>query len=72
MYIIALESISTAYYINPSQQSECPYVNPATVTRQGLGKLVPAANCNNRRIFGRFVFYAVPSCAATQEFRSIL
>jgi hypothetical protein len=43
MYIMALEPISTAYFINPSDQSECLYVYPPIVARQRLGKHVTAA-----------------------------
>jgi hypothetical protein len=43
MYIMALESISTAYFINPSHQSVCLYMYPPTVARQHLGKKVAAA-----------------------------
>jgi hypothetical protein len=35
--------ISTAYFINPSHQSVCLYVYPPIVSRQRLGKHVPAA-----------------------------
>jgi hypothetical protein len=43
MYIMKPESISTAYFIHPSRQSVCLYVNPPTVARQLLGKNVTAA-----------------------------
>jgi hypothetical protein len=43
MYIMALEPISTAYFINLSQQSLCLYVYPPIVARQRLGKNVSAA-----------------------------
>jgi hypothetical protein len=38
MYIMAPESISTAYFINPSHQSVCLYVYLLIVARQRLGK----------------------------------
>jgi hypothetical protein len=61
MYIIAPESISTAYFINPSHQTVCLYVYPPIVARQRLGKNVTAATNkrNNRRIVGRVVFCMV-------------
>jgi hypothetical protein len=63
MYIMATEPISTMYFINPSHQSVGFPVYPPIVTRQWLGKHVPAATNtrthNNRRIVGRVVFYAV-------------
>jgi hypothetical protein len=50
MYIMTLEPISTAYFINPP-----------IVARQRLGKHVPAATNtqNNRRTVGCVVFYKV-------------
>jgi hypothetical protein len=43
MYIMAPNPIEMAYFINPSHQSECPYVYPPIVARQRLGKRVTAA-----------------------------
>jgi hypothetical protein len=43
MYIMAREPISTAYLINPSNQSVCLNMYPAIVARQWLGKNVTAA-----------------------------
>jgi hypothetical protein len=40
MHTIALEPISTAYFINPSHQSVCLYVYLPIVARQRLGKNV--------------------------------
>jgi hypothetical protein len=61
MYIFALESISTAYFINPSHQSVCLYVYPLIVARQRLSKHVPATmnTRNNRRIVERPDFNTV-------------
>jgi hypothetical protein len=42
-YIMALEPISTAYFINPSHRFVCLYVYPPIVARQRLGKNVTAA-----------------------------
>jgi hypothetical protein len=42
-YIMTLEPISTAHFINPSHQSVCLYVYPPMVPRQRLGKNVTAA-----------------------------
>jgi hypothetical protein len=42
MYIMANESISTAYFINPSHQSVCLYVYTHIVARQQIGKKVTA------------------------------
>jgi hypothetical protein len=44
MYIMTPESISTAYFINPSHQSVRLYVYPPVVARKWLGKNVIAAN----------------------------
>jgi hypothetical protein len=45
MYILAPESISTAYLINPSHQSLCLFVYTPIVARQRLGKnFTPATN----------------------------
>jgi hypothetical protein len=41
MYIMAHESISTAYSINPSHQFVCIYGYPLIVVRQRLGKTLP-------------------------------
>jgi hypothetical protein len=43
MYTIAPERVSTAYFLNPSHQSECLYVYPTIVTRYRLGKIVTVA-----------------------------
>jgi hypothetical protein len=43
MYITATESISTAYYTNPSHQPVCLYVYPTVIARQRLGKKLTAA-----------------------------
>jgi hypothetical protein len=61
MYITALEPFPTAYFINPTHQSVCLYVDPLLVARQQLDKNVTAATDirNNRRIVGRVVFYVV-------------
>jgi hypothetical protein len=50
MYIIAPGSISTAYFINPSQQSVCLYVCPPIVARQRLGAHVPMAINMHKRV----------------------
>jgi hypothetical protein len=59
MNIMATESISTAYFTNPSRQSV--FVCVPIVARQRLGKRVPAAanTRNNRKIVGCVIFYAV-------------
>jgi hypothetical protein len=61
MYILAPEAISTTYFVNPSYQSVCLHVYPSLVARQRLGKTLPQHEytCNNRRIAGRVVLYAV-------------
>jgi hypothetical protein len=43
VYIMAPEPVSTAYFLNPSHQPVCLYVNPSIVARQRLGKNVTAA-----------------------------
>jgi hypothetical protein len=43
IYIMALEPISTAYFINSSHQSVCLYMYPSAVVRQQLGEDVTAA-----------------------------
>jgi hypothetical protein len=43
LYMIALQAITTAYFINPSHQSVCLWVQPLIVAKQKLGKHVPAA-----------------------------
>jgi hypothetical protein len=43
MYIMAPKPSSMAYYINPSYQSVCLYVNPLITARQQLGKNVTTA-----------------------------
>jgi hypothetical protein len=40
---MAPEPISTAYFINPSDQSVCLYVYPPIVAMQRLGKNITAA-----------------------------
>jgi hypothetical protein len=61
-YIMALEPISAAYFINPSHQSECLYVYHTFAARQRLRKNVTAAT-NTRekleKIVGRVDFHAV-------------
>jgi hypothetical protein len=42
-YIMAPETMSTAYFINPSFQSVCLYVYPLVVTRQRLCKNITVA-----------------------------
>jgi hypothetical protein len=74
VYIMATETISTAYFINPSHQSVSVFVSilqllgkgsvkgiPHFIARQRLGKHVPAARnaCKNRRVIGRDILYAV-------------
>jgi hypothetical protein len=51
MYIIALEFISTADFINPTHQSVCLYVYLRITARQRLCKDIPATtkNCWRRR-----------------------
>jgi hypothetical protein len=49
MYIMAPEHTSKAYLINPSHQSACLYVYPSIVTRQRLGKSVPAATVKSQQ-----------------------
>jgi hypothetical protein len=43
MYIMAPEPIQMAYFIKPSHQSLCLYVNPPIVARQRLSKNVTTA-----------------------------
>jgi hypothetical protein len=61
IYIMALDPISKAYFINPSHQSVCLYVYPPLIARQRLGKHVSAATntCNTGRSVGRVFFYTV-------------
>jgi hypothetical protein len=61
MYIMAPESIWTAHFINPYHQSVCLYTYTPIVARQRLSKYIPAATNarNNRRNFGRVVFYMI-------------
>jgi hypothetical protein len=74
MYIMAPESISTAYFVNPFHQSVCTYVSLLSLlgnARQivslfsllGNGSVntfsPPANTRNNRRIVGRVNLYAV-------------
>jgi hypothetical protein len=40
---MAPESISSAYFINPSHQSVCLYVYPPSIARQRIGKNVTVA-----------------------------
>jgi hypothetical protein len=73
IYIMAPESISTAYFINPSHQSLCYHVHHPIVARQRLGKNITAATdipLNNRRIVVRVVFYAAR--AITKESRRLV
>jgi hypothetical protein len=68
-YIMTPEPISTAYFINPSHQSVYPPIVARqrirkmcpSRARQRLDKHVPATTNtrNNRRIVGRFIFFAV-------------
>jgi hypothetical protein len=39
IYSMAPESISTAYFINPSHQSVCPYVYPPSLLGNGSVKI---------------------------------
>jgi hypothetical protein len=62
MYVIAPETISTAYFLNLSDQSLCLFVYPLIVARQRLGKKTLLRNeCtgNSIRIIGLVVFYAI-------------
>jgi hypothetical protein len=60
MYIMAPEPISTAYFINPSNQCVCLYVYPPVVVRQRfLKNVTEVTNTRNNRIVGRVTFYAV-------------
>jgi hypothetical protein len=43
IYIMSLEPVSTAYFINTSHQFACLYVYLSIVTRQRLGKNVTTA-----------------------------
>jgi hypothetical protein len=56
-YIMANESISIAYFINPSHQSYVCMCIPLIVARQRLGKHVPATTNarSNRRIVGSVI-----------------
>jgi hypothetical protein len=57
MHTMALEPVSTAYFINPSHQFVCLYMY---LVRQPLGKHVPlATNARNNKNVGRVVFYEV-------------
>jgi hypothetical protein len=58
MYIMALEPISAAHFINPFHQSACL---SRIVARQRLGKHVPTAtNIRNNSRIGRYiVFYTL-------------
>jgi hypothetical protein len=48
------------YFINPSHQSVCLYMQPPIIAEKRLGKHVPAATNtrNNKIIIRRIVFYA--------------
>jgi hypothetical protein len=61
MYIMAPEPISTAYFINPSNQSVRLFVYPPIVAKQQLGEHVPAATNrrNSRTTVGPVIFCAV-------------
>jgi hypothetical protein len=43
IYVIALEPISTPYFINPSHQSVCLYAYPLIVARPWLGRKITTA-----------------------------
>jgi hypothetical protein len=70
-YILAPESISTAYFINPTDRSVRLYVYSPIIARQRVDKNVTAATSthNNRRIFGPFVFFAV--CVVSKKRKTI-
>jgi hypothetical protein len=61
IYFMAPETISAAYFINPSHQYVSVYVSSPIVGRQRLGKHVPAVKNtrNNKRVIGHLAFYAV-------------
>jgi hypothetical protein len=59
MYIMAPESIWTAYFESSFHQSVCTYVHPPIVASQRLGESVTAATDNNSRIVGHVVFCVV-------------
>jgi hypothetical protein len=62
MYIVAPESISTAYFINPSHKSVYLYVYPPLVARQRLHKHFTAAKVKHPTIvelLNASFFYAV-------------
>jgi hypothetical protein len=62
MYIMAPESISIAYFINPSHQSLCLYLYPPIVARQRLNKNVTAATNTHitvEELLDAFFCYAV-------------
>jgi hypothetical protein len=56
MYIMAPQSISTAYFISPSHQSVC---NPFFVAARQKRYRGKKYKCENRRIFGRIIFCTV-------------
>jgi hypothetical protein len=56
MYIMAPESISTAYLINPYHKSVCLYVHPLVIVWQRLGTHVPAATNSQATI--EYILYA--------------
>jgi hypothetical protein len=59
MYVMARESISTAYFINPSHQCVC--VSLRIVARQRFGRHVPVAmNTRNNRELLETSFYIRP------------
>jgi hypothetical protein len=62
MHITALEAISMAYFINPSNASVSLYVYPPTVAKQRLGRNVPVTtntHAKKGKIVGLIFFYAV-------------
>jgi hypothetical protein len=84
---MAPEPIQTAYFINLSRQSVCRLhvyplivarqrlrINPPIVVRQSLGKTSPRQKftLNNRRIFGRVVFFAARVLSRKESRRLIL
>jgi hypothetical protein len=51
MYIMAIQPISKAYFINPNHQSMCLYVIPSYRGNEYIN--------NSKGIIGRVIFYAV-------------
>jgi hypothetical protein len=60
--IMATEPISLAYFLNPSHQSVCLYINSLIIARQGLSKNITGATSTHptvEELLGHIVFNMV-------------